>query len=66
MAITVREASTILGIPEDKIRDWQGRGVLPNPIPDDYFDSVIEFRIRLEQAFRQRYDRLHGPTDAED
>ena len=54
--MTVREAATILGVSDDTIRKWQAEGVFPRPIPDDYLNPVIDFRLRLEQAMRKRVD----------
>jgi hypothetical protein len=66
MSISPKEASDVLGVPVETIRKWQDEKWLPDPIPDDHFDTVIDFRIRLEQAARKRYDRLHGTPDAQD
>lgn len=57
MAVSTTEAALILGRSEADIRKMQRAGDLPKPIPDDYFDPVVAFRLRLEEANRRRVDR---------
>lgn len=54
--MTVSEAAKILGVKPEKVREWQAAGTFPKPIPDDYLNHVIEFRLRLEDAARRRWD----------
>jgi hypothetical protein len=61
--MTTREAALVLGVPEEQIREMQTEGILPEPIPDDHFDAVIQFRLELEKAMRRKFDR-HGGADS--
>lgn len=66
MPITPNEAAMILGDNPGHIREMQAEGLLPDPIPDDYFDSVIAFRVKLEKVLRRKIDRQRGVLDDED
>ena len=54
------EAALILGTTIDEIHRLQSVGDMPDPIPDDYLDAVVKFRIDLEGAMRRRLDRKRG------
>lgn len=56
--MTSSEAAQILGVDVETIERWQQAGKMPDPIPDDYLDPVVDFRIKLEQAHRRRIDRM--------
>ena len=58
------EASLVLGVTPDRVREMQLEGLLPDPIPDDLLDVLIPFRIRVENAARLKVDRMRG-TDAD-
>lgn len=58
--MTTSEAAKILGVPTSQIQKWQREGAFPKPIPDDYLNAAIEFRLRLEQAMRRKVDRERG------
>lgn len=62
----ISEAARILGVSDKKIRDWQAGGSFPRPIPDDYLNHVIEFRLRLEQTMRRRVDAQRSARAVED
>ena len=57
------EAALILGVSEERVRELQAEGSIPNPIPDDYFNVVIDFRAKLEQAMRRKVDRHKAQPD---
>lgn len=63
MAITIEEAALVFGVKPAKVRKWQKDGRLPDPIPDDYLDTLINFRVRIEAIHRNRIDAARG-TDA--
>ena len=58
--MTASEAAKILGVTTQQIQKWQREGFFPKPIPDDYLNSVIDFRLRLEQTMRRKVDRERG------
>ena len=58
--MTTSEAAKILGVTPSQIQKWQQEGFFPKPIPDDYLNAVIEFRLRLEQTMRRKVDRERG------
>lgn len=58
--MTIAEAAKILGVSQKSVRDMQRNGSIPKPIPDDYFDAVIKFRVRIEEAARRKVDRQRG------
>lgn len=61
--VTPEEASLVLGVEPVVVRRWQESGAMPTPIPDDYFDAVIDFRLRIEEAFRRKIDQQRAPED---
>lgn len=65
MAISTTEAALILGQSEYQIRKMQREGTLPKPIPDDYFDAVIKFRLQLEEVMRRKVDARRGNVGME-
>ena len=60
MRLSPDEAALILGDTRDRILEMQTEGYIPDPIPDDYFDVAIPFRIGLEKAMRAKVDRQRG------
>lgn len=54
--MTIGEAANVLGVPIEEARRLQKDGYLPDPIPDDYLDAVMRFRIRIEKAHRAKMD----------
>jgi hypothetical protein len=64
--MTAGEAANILGVSIETVEMWQANGRLPNPIPDDFLDTVIDFRLKIEQAFRRKYDQQRGVMSDED
>lgn len=65
MSIPVAEAAQTFGVSVATVRSWQKKGWLPDPIPDDHLDSVINFRIQLEQVFREKVDRRRSEETAD-
>lgn len=65
MSISIAEAAKVLGVTEKKVMDLQEAGHLPQVIPDDYFDTFIAFRLRIEQAHIRKMARL-AAQDAHD
>jgi predicted site-specific integrase-resolvase len=66
MAITVEEAARVFGVTPATVRKWQKTGQVPKPIPDDFLDAVIDFRIKLESVFQRKYDgkvKEDAPSD---
>jgi hypothetical protein len=43
----------------------QREGKMPDPIPDDFLDPFVSFRLRLEEVMRRKVDerRLNGRAD---
>jgi hypothetical protein len=56
MAISVEEAARVFGVTPATVRKWQKAGQVPNPIPDDFLDAIIDFRIKLESVFQHKFD----------
>jgi hypothetical protein len=56
--MTNTEAAKVLGLPITEVERLQGEGLLPNPVPDDYLDPIMQFRIDLEKAHRRKMDRF--------
>lgn len=55
----------ILGDTPEHVRELQAEGNLPDPIPDDYFDPIVKFRLDLEKAHERRMRRLQGLPDGD-
>lgn len=55
--MTPIEAAKILGTTPEAVRMWQDKGIMPRPIPDDFLNPFIEFRVRLNEAFRRKIDK---------
>lgn len=54
------DAAKILGYTPEQVRALQEKGNLPDPIPDDYLDPVLDFRVRIEMAMRRKIDKQRG------
>ena len=57
MPLTVDDAALILGTTAEQIKDLQRRKLMPDPIPDDYLDPSVNFRIELNKALQRKIDR---------
>lgn len=65
--MTPAEAGAVLGETEDRIRQYQAKGWMPDPIPDDFLDAFIAFRLRMESvhARRTRLEAASVPVEGD-
>lgn len=63
MSLTAAEAAIILGVKPEDIERFQREQKMPDPIPDDYLDHFVEFRIRLQRALQAKVDRTNVTED---
>lgn len=52
--MTHDDAAAVLGVSVDEIVVLQESGHLPDPIPDDYLDAVVKFRLDMEMAHQRK------------
>jgi len=60
--MTIEDAASILGQPVDEIKRLQREGKMPDPIPDDYLDPVVKFKLDIVKAHARKVERLRADS----